>query len=149
MSKLCVNQDRVIFSNVATSMMQECLAENNRDWRACQKGGTSLTCIASFLAIPRGCHCTESMTLCHAMQRCKPGSSAIRELSRSKSQAYQTAENDVPAPQTSMSELNLPLLYRHILRAAQRFPSIKRDSIVQEIKAEFAANKVRVHDHIG
>ena len=42
-----------------------------------------------------------------------------------------------------MSELNLPLLYRHILRAAQRFPSIKRDSIVQEIKAEFAANKVR------
>ncbi|CAL5221446.1 g3636 [Coccomyxa viridis] len=40
-----------------------------------------------------------------------------------------------------MSELNLPLLYRHILRAAQRFPSIKRDSIVQEIKAEFAANK--------
>lgn len=48
-----------------------------------------------------------------------------------------------------MSELNLPLLYRHILRAAQRFPSIKRDSIVQEIKAEFAANKVRVHDHIG
>ncbi len=48
----------------------------------------------------------------------------------------------MPASQTSMSELNLPLLYRHILRAAQRFPSIKRDSIVQEIKAEFAANKV-------
>lgn len=41
-----------------------------------------------------------------------------------------------------MSELSLPLLYRHILRAAQRFPSIKRDAIVQEIKAEFAANKV-------
>ena len=51
----------------------------------------------------------------------------------------------MPASQTSMSELNLPLLYRHILRAAQRFPSIKRDSIVQEIKAEFAANKVRMH----
>ena len=44
-----------------------------------------------------------------------------------------------------MSELNLPVLYRQILRAAQKFPSIKRDSIVQEIKAEFAANKVRVH----
>ena len=41
-----------------------------------------------------------------------------------------------------MSELSLPLLYRHILRAARRFPSIKRDAIVQEIKAEFAANKV-------
>ena len=45
-------------------------------------------------------------------------------------------------PHTDMSELSLPLLYRHILRAAQRFPSIKRDAIVQEIKAEFAANKV-------
>ena len=50
-----------------------------------------------------------------------------------------------------MSKLNLPVLYRHILRAAQKFPSIKRDTIVQEIKAEFAANKVTkvvVHDAV-
>ncbi|BDA43436.1 hypothetical protein COCOBI_04-4480 [Coccomyxa sp. Obi] len=40
-----------------------------------------------------------------------------------------------------MSQLSLPLLYRHILRAAKQFPSIKRDSIVQEIKIEFSANK--------
>ena len=41
-----------------------------------------------------------------------------------------------------MSELSLPQLYRHILHAARKFPSIKRESLVQEIKAEFAANKV-------
>ena len=41
-----------------------------------------------------------------------------------------------------MSELSLPQLYRHILHAARKFPSIKRDSVVQEIKAEFTANKV-------
>ena len=41
-----------------------------------------------------------------------------------------------------MSELSLPQLYRHILHAARKFPSIKRDSLVQEIKAEFTANKV-------
>ncbi|CAK0780978.1 hypothetical protein CVIRNUC_005243 [Coccomyxa viridis] len=40
-----------------------------------------------------------------------------------------------------MSELSLPQLYRHILHAARKFPSIKRDSVVQEIKAEFTANK--------
>lgn len=32
------------------------------------------------------------------------------------------------------------LLYRHILKAAKRFPSVKRDIIVQEIRAEFRAN---------
>lgn len=33
------------------------------------------------------------------------------------------------------------MLYRHILRAAQRFPSIKRDQVVSEIKQEFRNNK--------
>lgn len=32
-------------------------------------------------------------------------------------------------------------LYRHILKAAQHFPSRKRHSIIREIKAEFRANK--------
>ncbi len=41
-----------------------------------------------------------------------------------------------------MSKLSVPLLYRHILRAAKQFPSIKRNSIVEEIKVEFTANKV-------
>lgn len=35
----------------------------------------------------------------------------------------------------------VPLLYRHILKAAQVFPSIKRESIVNEIKTEFRSNK--------
>lgn len=32
-------------------------------------------------------------------------------------------------------------LYRHIFRAAKRFPSIKRDKIVQDIRSEFRENK--------
>ena len=33
-------------------------------------------------------------------------------------------------------------LYRAILKAAKRYPSVKRDSVVEEIKREFRANKV-------
>lgn len=33
------------------------------------------------------------------------------------------------------------LLYRHILKTAKKFPSIKRESIIREIKLEFHANK--------
>ena len=40
------------------------------------------------------------------------------------------------------SQANLPKLYRDILKAAKRFPSIKRNKILEEIKAEFHANKV-------
>lgn len=36
-----------------------------------------------------------------------------------------------------MSHTNVLILYRRILRAAQSFPSIKRDSIIRDIKAEF------------
>eukprot|EP00877_Chromochloris_zofingiensis_P004100 jgi/Chrzof1/13691/Cz08g08100.t1 len=32
-------------------------------------------------------------------------------------------------------------LYRHILKAAKRFPSVKKESIIKEIKAEFRANR--------
>ena len=41
-----------------------------------------------------------------------------------------------------MSEPSVQLLYRHILRAAKRFPSVKREGILREIKTEFHANKV-------
>lgn len=34
------------------------------------------------------------------------------------------------------------LLYRQVLRAAKRFPSIKRDKVVEDIKAEFRDYKV-------
>ena len=34
-------------------------------------------------------------------------------------------------------------LYRQILQAARRYPSIKREAVVQEIRAEFRANRVR------
>ena len=47
------------------------------------------------------------------------------------------------AHERSMSQPSVPLLYRHILRAAKRFPSVKREGIIQEIKTEFHANKVR------
>jgi hypothetical protein len=32
-------------------------------------------------------------------------------------------------------------LYRHILKAAKHFPSVKKSSIIREIKHEFRANK--------
>ncbi|GBF95617.1 hypothetical protein Rsub_08599 [Raphidocelis subcapitata] len=38
-------------------------------------------------------------------------------------------------------ELTMLQLYRHILRAAKDFPSVKKHSIVREIKAEFRANQ--------
>ena len=48
------------------------------------------------------------------------------------------------------------LLYRQILRAAKRFPSIKRDSLIGDIKAEFRdhraetdAEAVRQHMAVG
>lgn len=39
--------------------------------------------------------------------------------------------------------LSMLHLYRHILRAARDFPSVKKASIIREIKAEFRANRVR------
>ena len=42
--------------------------------------------------------------------------------------------------QQRLTQFTVPLLYRHILRAARHFPSIKRDGIIREIKAEFRAN---------
>lgn len=35
-------------------------------------------------------------------------------------------------------------LYRRILKAAKHFPSVKKASIIQEIKTEFRENKVRL-----
>ena len=40
-----------------------------------------------------------------------------------------------------VKEFTVPLLYRHILKAARSFPSIKKDSIIEEIKTEFRMNK--------
>lgn len=40
---------------------------------------------------------------------------------------------------------NVLQLYRDILKAAKRFPSIKRNKILEDIKTEFHANKVCVH----
>eukprot|EP00898_Chlorokybus_atmophyticus_P004999 jgi/Chlat1/54/ChrspC238811S00931 len=41
----------------------------------------------------------------------------------------------------SAASLNVALLYRHILKAAQRYPSVKRADIIREIKTEFHQNK--------
>lgn len=44
------------------------------------------------------------------------------------------------------SQLQLPMLqlYRHILKAAQHFPSRKKGGIIREIKLEFRANRVSI-----
>jgi hypothetical protein len=39
--------------------------------------------------------------------------------------------------------LQVLLLYRRILKAAKVFPSIKRDSIIADIKREFREHKVK------
>lgn len=41
----------------------------------------------------------------------------------------------------SVSNFSVPILYRHILKAARRFPSIKRNAIIEEIRTEFRDNK--------
>ena len=38
--------------------------------------------------------------------------------------------------------MNVARLYRDILKAATRFPSVKRSAIVRDIKKEFHDNKV-------
>ena len=43
--------------------------------------------------------------------------------------------------QQQVTQFTVPKLYRHILKAARRFPSIKRDAIVEDIKTEFRENK--------
>eukprot|EP00884_Botryococcus_braunii_P020885 jgi/Botrbrau1/7480/Bobra.0095s0018.1 len=40
-----------------------------------------------------------------------------------------------------MAGVDVPLLYRHILKAAKVFPSTKRAAVLEEIKSEFHANK--------
>ena len=72
------------------------------------------------------------------LQNYRRGSCAIRRLKTART----SQSSKVHASQCGMSELSLPQLYRHVLHAARKFPSIKRESLVQEIKAEFAANKV-------
>lgn len=39
-------------------------------------------------------------------------------------------------------QLSMVQLYRHILKAAKQFPSIKKHSIIQQVKTEFRENKV-------
>lgn len=46
------------------------------------------------------------------------------------------------AAAAGMSELSMLQLYRHILKAAKQFPSIKKHSIIQQVKTEFRQNKV-------
>ena len=49
----------------------------------------------------------------------------------------------VAGPIASMtSQAQVLQLYRDILKAAKRFPSIKRNQILADIKTEFHANKV-------
>ena len=41
-----------------------------------------------------------------------------------------------------MSGMPMLHVYRHILKAARFFPSVKRDRIIAEIKSDFKAKKV-------
>lgn len=41
----------------------------------------------------------------------------------------------------SYASLNTLQLYRHILKAAKQFPSVKKNAIIREIKSEFRAHQ--------
>ena len=41
------------------------------------------------------------------------------------------------------AEFRVPLLYRHILKAAKEYPSKKRAGIIEDIKIQFHEDKVR------
>eukprot|EP01027_Heterolobosea_sp_BB2_P014987 GEZU01021491.1.p1 GENE.GEZU01021491.1~~GEZU01021491.1.p1 ORF type:complete len:100 (+),score=20.87 GEZU01021491.1:242-541(+) len=45
------------------------------------------------------------------------------------------------AVQEAATKLTVPQLYRRILKAARYFPSMKRDSLIADIKAEFHEKK--------
>jgi hypothetical protein len=47
-------------------------------------------------------------------------------------------------PPAMASRGQVLLLYRQILKSAQRFPSVKRDAIIADIKLEFREGKVRL-----
>lgn len=47
------------------------------------------------------------------------------------------------AAMSAAAELTMLQLYRHILKAAKQFPSIKKHSIIQQVKTEFRENAVR------
>ncbi len=46
------------------------------------------------------------------------------------------------------SQSTVLTLYRRILRAAQSFPSIKRDSIIRDIKTEFREHRALTDDSV-
>lgn len=43
---------------------------------------------------------------------------------------------------SAAAELTMLQLYRHILKAAKQFPSIKKHSIIKQVKTEFRENAV-------
>jgi LYR motif-containing protein 4 len=45
------------------------------------------------------------------------------------------------APVAVVGELSMRALYKHVLRAAKSFPSVKKAGIIREIRTEFRANK--------
>lgn len=50
-------------------------------------------------------------------------------------------DNQARAATIMADRLEVVRLYRRILKLAQRYPSVKRDSIVRDIKTEFHENK--------
>lgn len=79
------------------SPLQECLAENDRDWRACQKGvphpGLQSSCP------PKGANTISLLRALHLYaERLKPGSSATRRRSRGGRERMQSQSSDEFAP---------------------------------------------------
>ena len=105
-------------------LLQECLADNDRDWRKCQKG-----VLCSITLCTRVMDGASSSIQPPPLQRSRPGGSASKRGSREG--------------RCEGKGMQVPQLYRAILKAAKQFPSIKRERILEDIRIEFHENKVR------
>ena len=64
-------------------------------------------------------------------------------LRESKDGKHYSNSRDISRAHCMASQSQVLQLYRDILKAAKKFPSIKRHQILADIKTEFHANKVR------
>ena len=77
------------------SPLQECLAENDRDWRACQKGVPTLAC---KVLVPQKEPMQSVWALHLAVERFKPEALLPRRCSRGGCKRMQTPSSDAFAP---------------------------------------------------
>ena len=77
------------------------------------------------------------------------GASFAAVLRDSKEGKHYPNSRDISRAHCMASQSQVLQLYRDILKAAKKFPSIKRHQILADIKTEFHANKVRYQSAVN